>query len=989
MSNTLIPQTEIGKNYILSIAIDKYLNTAEFERLDHSVSHLNTLFATLTNNYHFEETNIKKLHDSHATKSEIDEAFHSFHKKDFTGDDSLLIFFSGHGKLKGKDGYLILSDGDEYPHTELIKEIGKLTEFRNIILFLNYCHSGTIFSDKFNTSDTNFGEGFTKCRVAIASNQGRETTPDGSPFVSSITTFLGKNETNDISIDSVFEQIGFAMNAAEPQAFTRKGILIKDQGGKFYFKLRESEAVVWAKTLKLNSVEGFSLYLQRFSKNKHEAEIKRDELIRQENAWKAFLKQVSDKFEAIKGNNFAEKHLDVITKNNNYFSKIYSELEEEEKSNIAWNTLNKTDVDAVKNFIDTCKDSRFHVEAKIIHAQLVKANEAANDWDAIKVRVAARRSKFDDNQKDYSSYLAKYEGKSAFCHIVKKKYHDVSKYLIALSETEDEKKIQKLKAYIQYKKKVDEYKDYEVQAEGQLGRLVKEVDNKKNQEDIYNYFKQKSISKLKDFIETCESPDFIEKAEEYIVAIESEFNTKFEEVRKSDSVNQFVEAIKFFDDYSDASNYQEDIKLLKKEKDNSMYRLSTTIEGCENYILEFEGHECSYLPTVKSYLDELKRENRDFNEIQKFRLTDLHQAVDLCEMFFVNHTNGMYTNEVTKINSECTDEIKDDAFFSEISKGFTIDNCRDYLKTYTKYKDIVNTEFDRLKKDERDEDSYQNIISESEKEVRLLSIQELIQLCRNYRIEFENGNFNNEVDIIFDQLLIDQNEEDDYNEMINVNTIDGVKVFFGKHSQGRKKADADALLNELEENERKKAEEIEKDNNDFARATQLGTKEAFQEYLALHPKGLDFNRKEANKNIKILLLKERDGEAFEKAKAINTIDAYKDYLLDFENPISAVKANENIDKLDRIKKDRETFDKAIIENKIELYSSYITEFSKDGKFVPEIMAAMNKLMFGNTLPDIFPTKKNTEINNEWLKPASILQIISIILLIVLIFFVKR
>ena len=53
------------------------------------------------------------------------------------------------------------------------------------------------------------------------------------------------------------------------------------------------------------------------------------------------------------------------------------------------------------------------------------------------------------------------------------------------------------------------------------------------------------------------------------------------------------------------------------------------------------------------------------------------------------------------------------------------------------------------------------------------------------------------------------------------------------------------------------------------------------------------------------------------------------------------------------------------------------------------MAAMNKLMFGNTLPDIFPTKKNTEINNEWLKPASILQIISIILLIVLIFFVKR
>ena len=190
MNNTIIPQTEIGKNYILSIAIDNYSKT-EHGSLEHSVSNLDALFDTLTSKYQFDEENIERLYNFCATKNEIEKAFNSFRKRDLTDDDSLLIFFSGHGQLKRKYGYLILSDGEEYPNTELLKQIGVLKEFKNIVLFLNCCHSGTIFSEKENDERTHLKIGEPNCRKAIASNQGKETTFDVKIPTTSLTSVSG------------------------------------------------------------------------------------------------------------------------------------------------------------------------------------------------------------------------------------------------------------------------------------------------------------------------------------------------------------------------------------------------------------------------------------------------------------------------------------------------------------------------------------------------------------------------------------------------------------------------------------------------------------------------------------------------------------------------------------------------------------------------------------------------------------------------------
>jgi Caspase domain len=992
MSNTIIQQTETGKNYILSIAIDDYSKT-EFGSLDHSVCNLDALFETLTSKYQFNEENIERLYNSRATKNEIEKAFNSFRTRNLTDDDSLLIFFSGHSELKNEYGTLILNDSSEFSNSDLLKSIRMLKNIKNIILFLNCCHSGTIFSEKENDERTNFEIGEPKCRKAIASNRGKEITFDDSNFIPTMTSVLGKNERKDeISASSIFDKMKYAMRQAECPADVRSGSIVNNEGGEFYFKLKKSEEIVWAETLKLNTIEGYSLYLKNFTKNKEEAQIELEELNNQEKDWRIFLKQIADKFQQIEGNYFAKKHLEVISDNNQYFSNIFHKLEIEEESNTVWKNLNKTDIDAVKSFIDKYPNSRFHAEAKVIHEKLKKAYEDGNEWKIIESRVASRRSKFDDNQKDYASYLAKHdEIDNPSYKVAKKRYTDVSKYLEAINEKDHNMQIQKLEKYIG--EKCDCEKDkcickyYLDKAKLKVSELKQEINNKKDEEDINSYFDQKSITKLKDFIETREFDSFVNNAEDFITQIEAEFKERVEKASKSDSVNQYVDAINFFDNYPDASNYREDLIFLKKEKDKAMYRLATTIDGCEDYILEFEDHNGMYLPNVKNNLDELKKEKGSIDKINKYRTIDLVKTVELCDVFLLEFTEGVYKYEVEKIKYEIETEIKDDSMFSEISKGFTLDNCKNYLKEYSKYKDKVNKEFDTLKRDKRDEDSYNNIVFETEKESRLLSIQELIQLCKNYLyVEFENGKFENEINSILNVLLIDQNEEVHFEEITSVRTIDNVKEFLNTYPNGRKIQDAENLLNELEQNECLKAEEIEKDNNDFANAGKLGTKEAFQEYLDQHPNGLDSNRSESKKNIKRLLLEERDREAFTKAKITNIIDVYKDYLVDFDNPLFAVEAQENIDKLERIQKDKEMFDKAIIENKIPAYNNYITEFNKDGKFVPIVIAKMNKLSVGDTLQN---EKKDENIPNEWLKPASILHIISIVIMLFLLMLIAK
>ncbi|GEM_PF-6844157 len=977
--------TETEKNYVLSIAIDKYYNP-QFEELEHNVSNLKNLFSTLISKYDFEEDNIYTLHDNFATQSEIDNVIRSF-QKDAKADDSLLIFFSGHGNIKLDHGYFILHDGNEYPFTEILKSIKSLKEFKNIILFLNCCNSGNIFSETLNQGGVNFELLTPKCRKAIASNLGDRKSFDDSPFINSITKFLKENENSDkISTDEIFSKISYAMNSAEPPSEKRSGKIIHDEGGEFYFKLKENEEKIWLKTKSEDTIEGYSIYLKSFSRNEVEANIRIKELKYQESKWLEFLEQVNNNFHEIEQNSFAKEYSIKILEFRNEFYNIYRDLKFEQDSNKAWYGLNQTNINEVENFISRFKKSKFYKVANILLTKLEKEERDKNEWEAIELKANRRSIKFEETKKDYALYLRERNKNNTYYTIAEKKFEDVLKYLEAINSEDDDIRKKKLNEYI---KSSAEFKSYEKYARIELGRLETEIYRKKDEENIHKLLDQKSISGLLYFIETRDDDDFSKKAQSFINDIKNQFSSLFEEARLSDSVNQIETAINYFDNYKDASDYNESLKKILKEKDQEMYSLTNSIEGCENYLNEFETNQIGmFVTVVKSKLEKFKTEKLKFEDIKKERLSNLTKTVELCESYLSHSQDRFYFSEINEIKLEVEKEISDEAMFSEISKEFTISNCKEYLYEFgfTKHKTLVEEKLKILTRDKADQDAYNEIYIQNEK--RELSIEDLIKLCKNYRNDSEKDIFKFEVDVILEELLTDQTEENDFEDMKKEGSIENVKKFIEKYIKGKKKQEAEKFLNDLERDEQIRKEEMEVDNNDYLEAIKIYSEDSFHNYQEKHPNGLNVSG--ANANIKNLQLIARDNEEFEMAKSLNTIERFKSYLLKFDLPRYAKEAHENIKKLEWLKLDKETFEDARLKNNVDAFNGYNNKFGKEGLFFKDaIINIANISGFIDLKQDILEKKSDRSKENEWLKPPTILHILTIIILIIVVYLMKR
>ena len=523
----------------------------------------------------------------------------------------------------------------------------------------------------------------------------------------------------------------------------------------------------------------------------------------------------------------------------------------------------------------------------------------------------------------------------------------------------------------------------------ELGRLETEIYRKKDEENIHKLLDQKSISGLLYFIETRDDDDFSKKAQSFINDIKNQFSSLFEEARLSDSVNQIETAINYFDNYKDASDYNESLKKILKEKDQEMYSLTNSIEGCENYLNEFETNQIGmFVTVVKSKLEKFKTEKLKFEDIKKERLSNLTKTVELCESYLSHSQDRFYFSEINEIKLEVEKEISDEAMFSEISKEFTISNCKEYLYEFgfTKHKTLVEEKLKILTRDKADQDAYNEIYIQNEK--RELSIEDLIKLCKNYRNDSEKDIFKFEVDVILEELLTDQTEENDFEDMKKEGSIENVKKFIEKYIKGKKKQEAEKFLNDLERDEQIRKEEMEVDNNDYLEAIKIYSEDSFHNYQEKHPNGLNVSG--ANANIKNLQLIARDNEEFEMAKSLNTIERFKSYLLKFDLPRYAKEAHENIKKLEWLKLDKETFEDARLKNNVDAFNGYNNKFGKEGLFFKDaIINIANISGFIDLKQDILEKKSDRSKENEWLKPPTILHILTIIILIIVVYLMKR
>lgn len=135
------------EHFALIIGINKYENLND---LEYAVNDAKSIKDILISNFNYKEENIKMLIDEQATHDNIMDEYYNL-AKDTAINDSVLIFFAGHGSTypsMDKDkGFLVPCDGTEIKMNTLIgwdRLIGdsELIKAKHIFFIMDACYSG-------------------------------------------------------------------------------------------------------------------------------------------------------------------------------------------------------------------------------------------------------------------------------------------------------------------------------------------------------------------------------------------------------------------------------------------------------------------------------------------------------------------------------------------------------------------------------------------------------------------------------------------------------------------------------------------------------------------------------------------------------------------------------------------------------------------------------------------------------------------------------
>lgn len=226
-----------GKKYLLLIAIDDYLH---FSKLNNCVRDANEFKKTLTEKYDYQE--FKSLHNQDATRANVEKCLIQA-SNELKEDDTLLIYFSGHGTtFNGKGAWVMIDSKKEerdlyFRSSNLMTILGEdLTKIRHVCIIVDCCFPALTFTSK-ASDDMDSGAGL-KSRWAIASGNNLPVS-DGepgahSPFASSIIEIFEKNQ-NPLNINALYQQV-------KEKTEARLIMLQGDEGGDYSFTPKTFDA---------------------------------------------------------------------------------------------------------------------------------------------------------------------------------------------------------------------------------------------------------------------------------------------------------------------------------------------------------------------------------------------------------------------------------------------------------------------------------------------------------------------------------------------------------------------------------------------------------------------------------------------------------------------------------------------------------------------------------------------------------------------------
>jgi hypothetical protein len=232
-------------NYLLSIAIDKYVDKA-FSTLNNAVQDAKRFVNILVNHYSFNL--IDSLLDERATRKSIIEAINNLNAI-LGEEDSLIIYFAGHGEMnpKTKKGFWIPHDArneisDFIPNSSIIDGLSGI-DAKHIMLIIDSCFSGTFLTQNRSAIDYHYVKLFqNKSRWAFSSGRHEKVSDGqlgiGSPFSMVLNEFLKQNTHRAFT----FLELATAVSKATGNSVKQQPVFAHIEGlghedGQFVFNI--------------------------------------------------------------------------------------------------------------------------------------------------------------------------------------------------------------------------------------------------------------------------------------------------------------------------------------------------------------------------------------------------------------------------------------------------------------------------------------------------------------------------------------------------------------------------------------------------------------------------------------------------------------------------------------------------------------------------------------------------------------------------------
>ena len=216
------PVLGTGQYYGLFIGVENYQELA-LQNLQHPVKDASQLMGVLTRLYNFKRSNCTFL-NSPNKKTIVDEIQRL--QGLMAESDYLLIFFAGHGKIQGTEGYWLAADAktnSAYNWISSSELNGYLRGFRSrhVLLISDACYSGAFvmrdMDDLASPQDQKACEVLEQQKSRCAMTSGAKTSvPDKSVFMEYLTRKLESNEEPCFSAEQLYLSFKTAVISNSP-----------------------------------------------------------------------------------------------------------------------------------------------------------------------------------------------------------------------------------------------------------------------------------------------------------------------------------------------------------------------------------------------------------------------------------------------------------------------------------------------------------------------------------------------------------------------------------------------------------------------------------------------------------------------------------------------------------------------------------------------------------------------------------------------------